>query len=90
MILTTAAAAAISFASLVTPDKAPSDYQLAQVMPFVSTQGVVAPRGQYMTTANGCSYQRTQAPGYPPRWILIVNPARLGLPAAPRGCRGMM
>ncbi|WP_299922254.1 hypothetical protein [uncultured Pelagimonas sp.] len=72
------------------PDHAPKGEVLAQAVPFMSTQGIVVPRGDVMTTAKGCSYQRTQAPGHPPRWILIVNPQRLGLPKPPRRCSGMM
>lgn len=67
-----------------------SDPVLAQAQPFVATQGVVAPQGDYMTTARGCTYRRTQAPGYPPRWILVLNPRHIGLPASPRSCKGMM
>lgn len=92
MILETAVTiAGLSLASLATPEQAPEEIKLAQAQPFVMTQGAaVAPVGQYMTTAKGCTYMRTQAPGYPPRWILVVNPQRLGMPKPPRGCRGMM
>lgn len=41
---------------------------------------------QWMTTANGCSYSRTQAPGYPPMWVLILNPHHIGQPNAHAGC----
>lgn len=34
--------------------------------------------GQWMVLANGCSYSRTQAPGYAPVWILIQNPHHVG------------
>ncbi|MGH1414812.1 MAG: hypothetical protein ACRBB0_15095 [Pelagimonas sp.] len=72
------------------PDHAPKGEVLAQAAPFISTQGIMTPRGDTMTTAKGCTYLRTQAPGHPPRWILIVNPQRLGFPMPPKGCRGMM
>ncbi|KMK67486.1 hypothetical protein [Puniceibacterium sp. IMCC21224] len=41
-------------------------------------------------TSDNCSYRKTQAPGHPPMWILIVNPHHLGLPNAHRGCRGTL
>lgn len=63
---------------------------LAQAQPMVSTQGTVAPQGDYMTTAEGCTYRRTQAPGYPARWILVLNPHHLGLKNSPRRCKGML
>ena len=63
---------------------------LAQAQPFVGSQGVSAPRGNYMTTPEGCTYRRTQAPGHPPQWIIVLNPHHLGLPASPRTCKGMM
>lgn len=91
MILQTLATiTSIGLAGLSAPQSEP-ETQMAQAAPFVTTQGVVAPRASadYMTTPQGCSYRRTQAPGYPARWILIVNPQRLGLPKRPRGCKGM-
>lgn len=39
---------------------------------------------QTHTTANGCTYTRAQAPGYPATWHLIINPEMVGLPT-PRG-----
>lgn len=33
---------------------------------------------QWKVLANGCSYSRTQAPGYAPQWILIQNPHHVG------------
>ena len=72
------------------PSDAPKAEVLAQANPYISTQGVAVPRGDFMTTAKGCTYRKTQAPGYPPRWILVVNPQRLGMPKPARGCRGMM
>ncbi len=32
---------------------------------------------QWMTTANGCTYSRVQAPGYPAQWMLVGNPTHL-------------
>lgn len=68
----------------------PKSLVLAQAQPMISTQGTVAPQGDYMTTPEGCTYRRTKAPGYPERWILVLNPHHLGLPNSPRGCKGMM
>lgn len=69
----------------------PKDLSLAQGQPYIGSQGYVAPvAGNYMTTADGCTYRRTQAPGYPPRWVLVVNPQHLGKEPATRKCRGMM
>lgn len=45
---------------------------------------------QIYVTPDNCSYRRTQAPGYPPMWILILNPYHLGLPDAHRSCPGML
>jgi hypothetical protein len=42
--------------------------------------------GQWMTTPDGCSYSRTQAPGYPPMWVLILNPHHIGQPNAHARC----
>lgn len=85
--------AAITFAALsAAPLQAvPSaqDVHLAQAQQVVSTQGS-AVQGDYMTTAKGCTYRRTKAPGYPERWVLVLNPHHLGLPNSPRGCKGMM
>lgn len=84
-------ASAIGLVSLTAQDvPAPKDLMLAQAAPYVSTQSVMVPNGDYKTMANGCTYRRTQAPGYPVRWILVVNPSRIGLPAAPGRCRGML
>ena len=41
---------------------------------------------QWITTSEGCSYSRTQAPGYPVQWILILNPHHIGQPNAHLGC----
>lgn len=62
----------------------------SQARPFVGSQGSVAPQGDYMTTKRGCTYRRTQAPGYPPRWILVLNPVHIGRPVSPRSCKGML
>lgn len=90
---TLAGLATIGLASLTTSDAdLPKDHVLmAQAQPYVSTQGYVAvPSGDYMTTAQGCTYRRTKAPGYPERWILVLNPHHIGKPNSPRGCKGMM
>ena len=90
----TALITAASLGLVSGPAEDPSDAKaqmLAQAQPTISTQGsTMAPRGDYMTTPQGCTYRRTQAPGYPERWILIVNPQQLGLPTRGKGCKGMM
>lgn len=90
-IMTTATAAMLGLASLITTEaETPKGMVLAQAQPYLSSQGYVAPTGQnYMTTANGCTYRRTQAPGYPARWILVVNPHHIGKANASTRCRGM-
>ncbi|MGI3169400.1 hypothetical protein ACRARG_09630 [Pseudooceanicola sp. C21-150M6] len=42
---------------------------------------------QWITLTNGCSYSRTQAPGYAPMWILIQNPHHIGQPNVHKGCQ---
>jgi hypothetical protein len=44
----------------------------------------------FRVTKDGCTYRKTQAPGYPPRWILIVNPQQMGIPASKVSCPGML
>ncbi|MCT4555864.1 MAG: hypothetical protein N4A53_14345 [Pelagimonas sp.] len=85
-------ATALGLVSLTAPDApAPKGLILAQATPFVSSQGAVrAPAENYMTTKEGCTYRRTKAPGYPERWILVLNPHHIGKPNSPRSCRGMM
>ena len=84
-------ASALGLVSLTAQDTpAPKQLLMAQAAPFVSSQGIAAPQGDYRTMSNGCTYRRTQAPGYPARWILVVNPTSIGMPKPPRGCRGMM
>ncbi|MEN9062756.1 MULTISPECIES: hypothetical protein [Ponticoccus] len=92
MSLTTlVAAASLGLVSLTaTEAETPKTLIFAQAAPFIGTQGYIAPQGDYMTTAQGCTYRRTQAPGYPPRWILVLNPKHIGLPNSPRSCKGMM
>lgn len=41
---------------------------------------------QWITTEDGCSYSRTQAPGYPVQWVLILNPHHIGKPNAHMKC----
>lgn len=85
--------AALAFAAFsIAPADAPipsHSLHLAQAQPMISSQGT-AQQGYYMTTAEGCTYRRTQAPGYPARWILVLNPHHLGLPNSPRSCKGML
>ena len=47
-------------------------------------------REQWITTADGCTYSKTQAPGYPAQWVLVRNPTHLGLPPGGRHCKNML
>lgn len=49
-----------------------------------------AGQGQWMTTADGCTYSRAQAPGYAPTWHLVINPHHVGQPNAHRGCKSSL
>lgn len=91
MSLTPILAATLGLASLTSSEaETPKAQVFAQNSPFVATQGIRAPQGDYMTTPEGCTYRRTQAPGYAPRWILVLNPRHIGLPNSPRSCKGML
>ena len=48
--------------------------------------GTIATGRQWITTPDGCSYSRTQAPGYPVQWVLILNPHHIGQPNAHIRC----
>lgn len=48
--------------------------------------GAAQTGSQWITTPDGCSYSRTQAPGYPVQWILILNPHHIGKPNAHIKC----
>ncbi|MCT4558528.1 MAG: hypothetical protein N4A61_10775 [Pelagimonas sp.] len=87
------AASVITFAAFSGSEaQVPRDLMMAQAQPTISTQGVRAPQGEYMTTHQGCTYRKTQAPGYPARWILVVNPKNLNMASNPTNvkCRGML
>lgn len=71
---------------MAVPASAQSNTQVSS-MPVLSSQGGMS--GDYMTTADGCTYRRTQAPGYAPKWILVLNPHHIGRPNSPRHCVGM-
>lgn len=47
-------------------------------------------QGQWKVTADGCTYSRAQAPGYPPSWYLVLNPHHVGMPTAHRGCKPVL
>ncbi len=47
-------------------------------------------QSQWYTTANGCSYSRTHAPGYGVTWVLIQNPHHINKPNVHSGCRNML
>lgn len=91
MALMTFAAAAIGVATITTtkPD-VPETLFLAQAQPFITTQGVAGSQGDYMTTPKGCTYRRTQAPGHPPRWIIVQNPHHIGRASSPSHCKAML
>jgi len=86
-------AAALSIAAL------PLTLALTSMPAAAQTAGGFAPRApqgaimtgqQWMTTANGCSYSRTQAPGQRPVWMLVQNPHHIGQGNAHRGCPSMI
>lgn len=84
-------AAAIGLVTLNTSDAdTPKSLFLAQAQPFVSSQGIATPQGDYMTTPEGCTYRRTQAPGQPVRWIIVLNPHHIGKSVSPGRCKGML
>lgn len=90
-LITVAAVAAASFLPMTTTGTAaPEALHLAQAQPFFGTQGVVGPQGDYMTTAEGCTYRRTQAPGYPVHWIIVQNPHHIGKTGTRHKCKGML
>ncbi|WP_438992383.1 hypothetical protein [Lentibacter sp.] len=43
-------------------------------------------QGQWYTTSDGCSYSRTQAPGYAVSWVLIQNPHHINKPNVGAHC----
>lgn len=93
MAILSFAAATFTLTALTATDADTStDLYLAQAQqPYVATQGVVmGPQGDYMTTADGCTYRRTQAPGQPVRWIIVLNPHHIGRASSPGKCKGMM
>ncbi|MGH1577326.1 hypothetical protein [Planktotalea sp.] len=49
-----------------------------------------AQAGQWYTAPNGCSYSRTQAPGQPVQWMLILNPHHIGGRNATSGCASIL
>ena len=49
-----------------------------------------AQAGQWYTAPNGCSYTRTQAPGQPVQWFLIVNPHHIGGRNATSACASVL
>ena len=67
-----------------------------QRSPVVSSQGQMGDvpppgfRGQWFTTSDGCTYSRTQAPGYPVQWMIVLNPRHIGQPDAHSRCKTML
>lgn len=82
----------LGLASLTaTEAETPKALILTEGAPAYETQMFIAQAaGDYMTTAQGCTYRKTQAPGYPPRWILVVNPHHIGGRNATGRCKGML
>lgn len=81
--------AALAVATLLAAGAASAQTSPSErAMPVLSTKSASA-AGNYMTTADGCTYRRTQAPGYAPNWILVLNPHHIGRPNSPRHCPGM-
>ena len=82
------AGAAAANASIIQPGAMPQAPEVAFQPEVILAQA--APRagysGSWYVAPNGCAYSRTQAPGYPARWMLIQNPHHLGLPDAHSGC----
>ena len=88
---TTAAAALAVLLPTAPAEQTSQGALLAQASPFQSAQSrAVQPGGGYMTTADGCTYRRTQAPGYAPRWILVRNPHHLGVQRTRGKCKGSL
>ncbi|MCV2893740.1 hypothetical protein [Lentibacter sp. XHP0401] len=71
------AAAALAVASTTTVTE-------AQTRPSAGYQG------QWFTSSDGCSYSRTQAPGYPVSWVLIQNPHHINKPEVKDHCANML
>lgn len=87
------------FAAILATAALPAAVALTSVPAAAQTAGAFTPRapqgtqmmgGQWMTTANGCSYSRTQAPGQRPVWMLIQNPHHIGQRNAHSGCPSMI
>lgn len=54
---------------------------------FVSQETVSSGgNATHWTSPDGCTYSRTQAPGYAPVWYLVQNPFHIGMPNAHRDC----
>lgn len=59
-----------------------------QVVNSFAAQETVSRSGNavHWTSADGCTYSRTQAPGRAPVWYLVQNPHHIGMPNAHRDC----
>jgi hypothetical protein len=79
LALTGAAQAAVPLPDLAAAAQRPETQHIAFVQ-----------QGDYLTTEDNCTYRRTQAPGYPPMWILVLNPHHIGAPPAHRRCPGTL
>ena len=47
-------------------------------------------RDQWMTTADGCTYSRVQAPGYAAKWMLVGNPTHIKRPYGGSRCKNSL
>lgn len=86
-LMTMIAAATIGIGPV---DALPAQDTVSPNSSFELVQQRLLQGGEFMVTDEGCTYRRTQAPGYPARWILVYNPGYIGLPNSPKGCKAMI
>ena len=79
------AALTASFALVAASVQAIGAYRDPKVPQNVQQTGT-----QWITTQDGCSYSRTQAPGFPVQWILVINPHHIGQPLAHVNCAPLL
>ncbi|EAQ03696.1 hypothetical protein OB2597_10651 [Pseudooceanicola batsensis HTCC2597] len=79
------AVTAATFALAAAGAQAVGTHQPPRVPTNIYTTG-----SQWITTPDGCSYSRTQAPGYPVQWVLILNPHHIGQPDAHKRCAPLL
>lgn len=86
MLERTIAAMALATAGVGMPATADAGSAAASSMAKSPSTVENSPFGQWHTTQDNCTYSRTQAPGHPPQWYLVLNPHHLGKPDAHAGC----